>query len=153
MFLGDPKQPPSGPPRLAAMLRRVGAGASVLAALGATQPWLQLQNPGLWHERMATRGWELPEGFTCLVASAFTVLLAALETRSVDSRRAVMPGMLVTVNIAALAMLWRCWQGPGMLRGGTAAFTPWFALALVAALVAAVAATLRFGLLRRGGWL
>lgn len=148
MFLDSPRPDRDQPPRLAVLARWLHTTASLVAAGAAAQPWLAVKFSQVWNENLVVRGWQVPEGFTCLMASAFTVVLNLLESTTQSSRRAVLPGVMMMSLIAALAVAWRWLRGAGDMRGVSAEFTPWIAVALSASALAAVAAVVRYRLLR-----
>lgn len=134
---------------MATWLRWLHTTACLAAAAASTQAWLSVKFERLWGAAVLARGWQLPEGFTCLVASAFTVVLYLVETRSSSSRRAVQPGVVLMAGIACAAVGWRWWRGAGSVRGISASFAPWFAIAAAATAVATAAGLARLWLLHR----
>lgn len=109
--------------------RRLGralVGCCAGAVLATTFPWSQVAVPSLWGELHGPIAARTTAGFTCLMASLLTGLLVLSEGRTDSAREAVRAGSFLLMAIAAAALAWRWWQGPGLLHGVTAAHSEWF---------------------------
>ncbi|HEX5050180.1 MAG TPA: hypothetical protein VFZ65_00280 [Planctomycetota bacterium] len=128
-FLPDPDPPAATPAAEPPFWRWLLFASAAAAAFGATLPWIRVQFERLFGEHQGPPGWHSSAGFTCLCTSLLVVVMALGETGSTRSRQAVRPGSLMLVGVAALALLFEWWNGPGMLRGVSARWTGWFYLA------------------------
>lgn len=97
------------------------------AVLGTMAPWTRVRFEQLFGEHFGEPGWRSTAGFTCLCSCALIGILTLAETEAETEaaavQQAVRPACLLLVVMTALAMAFECWQGPGDLRGATAAWT------------------------------
>lgn len=151
-FLPDPAPPDPLPRRERRLLTFVLFAAALGTALATRWPWLRVKFERLFTahgpQGLGPPGWQSTTGFTCLCASLLIAVMALAETGSSTSRQAVRPGSLLVAAIALLTLLFDGLQGPGSLRGVTAAWTGWYYLACVAVLLLAVACLLRWNAMR-----
>ncbi|MFY9343758.1 MAG: hypothetical protein WAT39_14815 [Planctomycetota bacterium] len=136
-FLPEPDSTPAaaaGPARGRGLL----LVSAAIAALATMQPWIQVRFVRLFGEHSGPPGWQTSAGFTCLCTCALVAVMALAETPSRSTWQAVRPASTMLVAVSALAVALQWWDGPGQLRGVTAAWTFafWFAAAGTAALLA-----------------
>ena len=124
-------------------LGRALVACCAVTVVTAAFPWTQIQVTSLWGELQGPIGARTNTGFTCLMTSLLTALLVLSEGRSAPAREAVRSACIVLMGVAALALLWRAWQGPGLLRGGSATHSSWFFAAAVAVGLAVLCSRLR----------
>lgn len=105
--------------------------SAALAACATMRPWVRVQFARLFGDHDGPPGWHSSAGFTCLCTCALVALLALAETSSRTTHQAVRPASLLLVVLAALAFAFEWSDGPGLLRGVSAAWT--WAFWLVAA--------------------
>ena len=105
--------------------------SALLAAFGATQPWVRVRFEGLFGRYFGEPAWQSTAGFTCLMTAALVAVMALAETPARTTQQAVRPASLLLVLVAACALACEAFAGPGTLRGVSAAWTWAFWLAAV----------------------
>lgn len=132
-FLSNPGGP--GPAQQPAHEHRAWRWALfACAAIGTvctTQPWIRVQFDRLFGDHVGPAGWQSSAGFTCFCTCLLVPVLALAETDTPSARTAVRPGSLLLVLISTLVLMLEWWNGPGWLRGVSAAWTSWFYLLLL----------------------
>ena len=144
------REPPRQPPW------RDGSGSLVplflsaaVVGLATRWPWVEVAFPRLFEAASGPPGWHTPAGGTCLATAALIAIMALAETRTPSSRQAVRPGSLMLAALATGILAFEAFQGPGMLRGVSARWTPWFWVACVALPVLLLTCVVRFRALRK----
>jgi hypothetical protein len=130
-FRPEPRRPEGAPRREGPLWRWILFAAATTVAVCATLPWLQVRFARLLGDHFGPPGWHSPTGFTCLLTALFVAVMALAETQSPSSRLAARPGSFLLVGVAAVTLLLDWYEGPGSLRGVTAAWTAWFYLSSV----------------------
>jgi hypothetical protein len=98
--------------------------AAGTGAVAATRPWVQVKYHRLFGEELGPPAWQSTAGFTCLCTCALIGVMALAETDMHTSRQATRPASVLLAALMTLALVLRALQGPGMLRGVTAEWTP-----------------------------
>ncbi len=106
--------------------------SAVAVAVTTRWPWIEVRFERLFGSHPGPPGWHTTAGFTCLCTAALVAIMAMAETRTPSSRQAVRPGSLMLVAVAAAALAFEFWSGPGNLRGVTAGWTAPFYVACAA---------------------
>jgi hypothetical protein len=130
---------PTSAPRSAGLL----LGCCALAAAATAFPWIRVRLSSLWGDFSGPIGMHTNAGFTCVTTCLLTALLVLAEGRTAPAREAVRTGCLLLMAAAGCTLAWRLWDGPGSLRGATAAHTGWFFLSAIAVAAGIVACRLR----------
>ena len=128
--------------------RRLLLASAAIAGLASTQPWVRVQFDRLFGDHAGPPGWHCSAGFTCVCTCALVAMLALAETPAKVTHQATRPASLLLVTITALAFLLTWSEGPGLLRGVSAAWTWAFWLTAVCLPLLLLACTQRCRLLR-----
>lgn len=152
-FLPDPAPPDPPPSRERRLWTFVLFAAAAATALATRWPWLRVKFEQLFATQghahgLGPPGWQSTAGFTCLCTSLLVAVMALAESGSPTSRQAVRPGSLLVAIIALLTLLFEGLQGPGTLRGVTAAWTGWYYVACVSLPILAGTCLLRWSATR-----
>lgn len=118
--------------------------SAAAAAACSLLPWIRVRFESLFGSHQGPPGWHTQAGFTCLCTSALVVVMAMAENGTPTSQRAVRPGSLMLVGITTLVLAIEWNDGPGHLRGVTAAWTGWFYVLLATVPLLLTACTRRW---------
>jgi hypothetical protein len=145
MFFVDPQGWLPDPPPATVPAR--GRGAHMIScactiALGAA-PWTEVAVPSLWGESAGPIGWHTTAGAMSTMVAIMVIGLCLIEGRTLTGREAARPGILFLSWVGVAPMALRLYEGPGFLRGVTAAHTVAFYLATLCSLAIALIASWR----------
>jgi hypothetical protein len=105
--------------------------SAVVGVVCSTSPWVRVHFLRLFGTHDGPPGWQSSAGFTCLCSCAMVAVLAFVETETVSSRHAVRPASLLLAGLSTMVIAFEWSAGPGVLRGVSATWTPWFYVVLV----------------------